>query len=301
MDGSAAQRSFTAVLRDAVRVRDCLALAAVPVLVAAVFLLPMETRRALAFAYHDPTAGSAYAAHFVHFRVEHLAANVLAYVLLAGFGYVLAALAGYRRLFGATAVTFLIAFPPVLSALNLTVPRRAIGYGLSGVNMAFAGLLGVVVVAYASQRVDHRIRVRHAPGVFFGALAITAVVALPSNTVSLAVAAAGVVVASAYFVSAALAWRTQSRRTPNSGSAFLPDVSSGWFDGGLLGSVLFFGYPFVGFPARGAVGGTQVNLYVHLLGFCLGFIVPYVAVSMGLFDADAGVADSGRGAGDSMR
>jgi hypothetical protein len=301
MDGSGTQRSFTTELRDAVRARDCLALAAVPVLVAAVFLLPAATRRALAFAYHDPTAVSAFTAHFVHFRVEHLAANVLGYVLLAGFGYVLAALAGYRRLFAAAAVTFLVAFPPVLSGLNLAVPRRAIGYGLSGVNMAFAGLLGVVVVAYASQRLDHRVRVRHAPGVFFGALAIVAVVALPSDTVTLVLAAAGVVVASAYLVSAARAWRTRPRRRSHRGSSSLGGLSSGWLDGGLLGSVLFFGYPFVGFPARGAVDGTQVNLYVHLLGFCLGFIVPYVAISMGLFDAETAATDSGGGTGDSTR
>lgn len=301
MDGSGTQRSFTTELRDAIRPRDCLALAAVPVLVAAVFLLPTETRRGLAFAYHEPTTVSAFTAHFVHFRAEHLAANVLGYVLLAGFGYVLAALAGYRRLFAASAVTFLVAFPPVLSALNLAVPRRAIGYGLSGVNMAFAGLLGVVVVAYASQRLDHRVRVRHAPGVFFGALAIVAVVALPSDTVTLAVAGAGVVVASAYLVSAARAWRTQSRRRSRRESSALTGLSSGWFDGGLLGSLLFFGYPFVGFPARGAVAGIQVNIYVHLLGFCLGFIVPYVAISMGLFDAENTATDSGGWTGDLTR
>jgi len=37
--------------------------------------------------------------------------------------------------------TFLAAFPVVLSALNLAVPRNAISFGFSGINMAFAGLL----------------------------------------------------------------------------------------------------------------------------------------------------------------
>ncbi|CQH61761.1 uncharacterized protein HHUB_3538 [Halobacterium hubeiense] len=276
---SASPQSVRAALRDAVRLRDCLALAVVPAAALAVFALPPGTRESLAFAYRDPTLATAYAAHFVHFEFDHLAANLLGYALLAGFGYVLAALAGCRRLFGAAAATYVLAFPLALSGLNLAVPRDAIGYGLSGVNMAFAGLLGLVLVAYAS-RFDRRIRVRDAPGVFFAAVAVVSLVALPGGRVAFALAATSALLALAYAVSARTAWR--------SAPASQPDVGSGWVDVGVLGAVAFLGYPFVGFPAPSPVEGTVVNVYAHLLGFCLGFLVPYVAFVAGVFDADAG-------------
>lgn len=287
MGGTDAAPAFRTALRDAVRLRDCLALAAVPLVVLGVYTLPVATRRGLAFAYHDPTLATAYTAHFVHFEAEHLAANILGYVLLAGFGYVLAVLAGQRQLFGAAAVTYVIAFPPVLSALNLAVPRTAIGYGFSGVNMAFAGVLGLLLVAYAGRRIDRRVRVRHAPGVFFAAVAVVSLVALPVDATSVGIAAASALVAVVY---AASGWRDLRRTAANDGTAARArgvDSTAGYEDVGVLAAVVFFGYPFVGFPSPAAVDGSIVNLYVHLLGFCLGFIVPYVAVETGLFAAEA--------------
>jgi hypothetical protein len=279
MSRAADQQSLWAVLRDVVRLRDCLALAVVPAVALAVFSLPAATRESLAFAYRDPTPVTAYAAHFVHFELEHLVANLLGYALLAGFGYVLAVLADRRRLFGVTAVTYVLAFPFVLSGLNLAVPRNAVGYGLSGVNMAFAGLLGVVLVAYVGRRLDERVRVRYAPGVFFAAVAVVSLVALPARPVSVGLAAVSAVLAAAYVLSARSAWSELPEAVPPVGG-----TRAGWFDVGVLGAVAFLGYPFVGFPAPSPVDGTVVNLYVHLLGFCLGFIVPYVALVVGAFD-----------------
>lgn len=285
--------SFRTTLGRRVRVRDCLALAAVPLVVLGVYALPDATRRSLAFAYQEPTILTAYTAHFVHLEAEHLAANLLGYVLLAGFGYVLAVLADRRRLFGAAAATYVLAFPPVLSALNLAVPRDAVGFGFSGVNMAFAGLLGLLLVAYGGRRLDRRVRVRHAPGVFFAAVAVVSLVALPTGSTSVGIAAASALVAVVYVVSG---WRDLHRTGPADRTAARASgvaSTAGYLDVGVLAAVVFFGYPFVGFPSPAAVEGSIVNLYVHLLGFCLGFIVPYVAVAAGLFDDDS----SGKAAG----
>lgn len=264
-------RSFTTALRDAVRLRDCLALSGVPALAVATFALPIERRESLAFVYRDPSLLTAYTAHVVHFEASHLAANLLGYVLVAGFAYVLAGLAGHRRLFGVTAATFLVAFPPVLSVLNLAVPRDAVGYGLSGVNMAFSGLLALVLVAYGA-RLDGRIRVRDAPALFFAAVVTISIVALPDG------AARGVAVASA--VLAAL-YVIAAHRSPRGGPPV--NVQAGWLDAGVLGVVALLGYQYVGFSTVTAEGGV-VNVYVHLLGFCLGFIVPYSAVVAGVVD-----------------
>jgi len=275
MDATEQARPVRATLRDRASLLDGVALAAPPAVAVAVYALPAETRRGLAFAYREPTPLTAYTAHVVHFEAAHLVANLLGYALLVGAGYALALLAGRRRLFRATAATYALAFPPVLSALNLAVPRNAIGYGLSGLNMAFAGAVGVFLVAHARRRIDRRVRVRHAPGAFFAAATVVSLIALPVGPVTAGVAAASATLAAVYAVAA---WRDRSPR-PAGGPASAGDV-----DVCLLAAVTFVGYPVVGFPAPAAEGAV-INRYVHLLGFCLGFIVPYVAAEAGLFAA----------------
>ncbi|GAB7013191.1 hypothetical protein JCM18549_14620 [Halolamina salina] len=271
--------SFLAALRDAVRLRDCLALALVPAIAVAAFTLPVARRESLAFAYRDPSLLTAYTAQFVHFDAAHLAANALGYVLVAGLGYVLAALSGYRRLFGVAASTYLLAFPPALSWLNLALPRNAVGYGLSGLNMAFVGLLALVLVAYGG-RLDDRISVRYAPGLFFAVVALIALIVPRAGTVT-GIGAASVFVAAGYVVSARRSWPER----PGTGRRRLD--RAGWLDAGILGTVTLFGYQFVGFGSL-ATGSGIVNVYVHLLGFCLGFIVPYIALVLGVLGADRG-------------
>lgn len=276
MSQSGGQVAFGQSLWRAVRFRDCLALAVPPALALAVFVLPTASKESLWFAYRDPTLFTAYSAHFVHFDAEHLAANVLGYALVAGLGYGLAALAGYRRLYGTAAVTYVAAFPPVLSALNLAVPRDAVGYGLSGLNMAFAGLLGLAVVSYVDS-VDGRIRLRHAPGAFFAAVTIVALAALPSSRAATAIAVVSGFATGGYALAARSAWHESSATTAASGR---------WLDAGVVGAAAFLGYQFVGFPPVSG-GGTVVNLYVHVVGLCLGFIVPYAALATGAVGADA--------------
>lgn len=268
--------AFCRSLRRAVRPRDCLALLVPPALALAVFSLPTGVKESLWFAYRDPTLLTAYSAQFVHFGADHLAANLLGYALVTGLGYSLAALAGYRRLYGTAALTYVAVFPPVLSALNLAVPRDAVGYGLSGLNMAFAGLLGLAVVGYVDS-VDGRVQLRHAPGAFFAATTVVALTALPSSRVATAVGAVSGLATVGYALAARNAWR-------ESGAA---SVASGrWLDAGVVGAAAFLGYQFVGFPPVSG-GGTVVNRYVHVVGLCLGFIVPYAALTTGAVGPDA--------------
>ena len=286
MSATGTDESFWAALRDAVRVRDCLALASVPIVVALLFArLTTPDRRQLAFEYADPSIVTAFTAHYVHFEFEHLVANLVGFVLLVGTAYVLAVLAGRRGLFGVAAVTYLGAFPFVLSGLNLTMTRNAVGYGLSGVNMAFAGLLGLILVAYARQRVDDRIRMRYAPVVFFLAAGAVSLLAIPLGPLAVGIAAACVLAATAYVVTA---WRTVVGHSTGPGTARVspaePARSGRWLDVGVLGAAVFAGGLYVAFPEPGSPDDVVVNLYVHLLGFCLGFLVPYVAVELGAFD-----------------
>jgi len=155
------------------------------VVLGAVFALPESTRRSLAFAYTDPTVRTAFTAHYVHLDVDHLAGNVAGYVVLAGVGYALAVLAGCRRFFMVALATFLAAFPVVLSALNLAVPRNAISFGFSGINMAFAGLLPLLLGVYARERFFPEASIRALPAVFFPLVGWMAFLALPVSPGSL--------------------------------------------------------------------------------------------------------------------
>lgn len=276
-----ASASFWRTLRRRVRLGDCLALAAVPAVLVGVFLLPESTRRAFAFAYRRPTVVTAYTAHFVHFSLDHLLANLLGYVLLAGIGYSLSVLAGARRLFGVAAATYLLAFPFVLSGLNLAIPRNGLGYGFSALNMAFAGLLAILLAVYAERRLHAAAGVRQAPGPFLLGLALVAVVALPPTRTRTALAAAAALAAIGYGASF-----VRDVRSPVTGGRRPTGDSPGWPDLFALGALLFVGYPFVGFPAEGRLDGAVVNVYLHLLGFCLAFLVPYIALEADVIGTD---------------
>lgn len=277
--------AFATALGDRTRPVDLFALCAVPAVLIFVFTLPVATRRSLAFAYADPTPFTAFTAHYVHLRADHLLGNLGGYVLLAGVGYALAALSGRRRFFFVAFVTFLTAFPVVLSALNLAVPRDAIGFGFSGVNMALAGLLPVLCHCYARDRLALGGSVRALPAAFFALVGWIALLALPVSTdgaglAGLAVGVAAALLAPLYAASSGIRLRQSSRRVART-------VASRPGDGDLLalGVILTVGYPIVGFPSELLSGGGVVNLYVHLLGFCLGFIVPFTLRATGVFDA----------------
>jgi hypothetical protein len=281
-DGSGLRHDLAA----GVQLVDVLVLAAVPVLLGAVFTLPESTRRSLAFAYTDPTVQTAFTAHYVHLAPGHLAGNVAGYVLLAGVGYGLAVAAGYRRFFLIALATFLLAFPFVLSGLNLAVPRNAIGFGFSGINMALSGLLPLLLGAYARERIVPGASISALPAVFFALVGWIALLALPLSAVDIGVASiatgvAGALLAVLYASSAGIPIRA-------SAGDIVRGVASRPGDGELfvVGAILVVGYPVVGFPTDPAVAGSVVNLYVHFLGFCLAFIGPFALLATGTFEGE---------------
>lgn len=271
-------------LLASVRAVDLLVLLAVPTVLFAVFSLPESTRWSLSFAYADPTLQSAFTAHYVHLDLDHLAGNVAGYCLLAGVGYALAVLGNARRFFLTALATFLLAFPFALSALNLAVPRDAIGFGFSGINMALAGLLPLLLWTYARERFVPGASVRALPAVFFALVGWIALLALPLSTTGaglagLATGVAGALLAVLYASSAGLPIRATAREgvvtiasRPGEGDLFV------------VGAVLVVGYPVVGFPTDPTGADSVVNLYVHLLGFCLAFIGPFSLLAVGVFD-----------------
>mgnify|MGYP005849325287 CR=1 FL=1 len=283
-DAAESDGTFRRELIAGVRVLDLFALAIVPAVLVAVFALPDATRRSLAFSYADPTLVTAFTAHFVHLDAGHLAGNVAGYGLLAGVGYALAVLGRQRRFFFTALATFLLAFPFALSALNLAVPRNAIGFGFSGVNMALSGLLPLLLWTYARERFFPTASVRALPAVFFPLVGWIALLALPLSTsgvglAGIATAIAGVLLGVLYATSTGV-------RLPRPIRGRIRTVASqsGYGDLFVVGVVLVVGYPVVGFPPDPTGEGSVVNLYVHLLGFCLAFIGPFALLAVGAFD-----------------
>lgn len=275
---------FRSELVAGVRAIDVAVLCAVPAALVATFALPIELRRSLAFDYTDPTLSTAFTAHYVHLRATHLAGNLVGYGLLAGVGYALAVIGDRRRLFVTALATFLLAFPVALSALNLAVPRNAVGFGFSGINMALLGLLPLLLWTYACERFAPDASVRALPAVFFLLVGWISLLALPVSTTGvglagLATAGAGISIGVVYVMSTDGGRRLPTRER-------LRAVTSRPGDGDLFvaGVVLLVGYPVVGFPADPTGTGGVVNLYVHLLGFCLGFIGAFILLAGDVVD-----------------
>lgn len=244
-------------------------LLAVPAVLLGAFLLPEATKRAAAFSYTEPTLLTAFTAHYVHITVPHLLGNVFGFVLLAGAAYGLSAVSGRRRLFWTAAFTLLLVFPFVLSGLNLAVPRDAIGYGFSGINMAFFGYLAVLFAVAVDER-PADIQTARLPAVFFVSVGYIAAIALPMSILS-----AGFLAVS---VALTLLCRSRTnRRSIAEAYRTAADLLATPWHGEFLAvaAVVLVGYPFVGFPPPAGTS-VRVNVYIHFLGYALAFLVVYV-------------------------
>ncbi|WP_020221939.1 hypothetical protein [Halarchaeum acidiphilum] len=137
---------------------------ALPVVVnVGVFFLPHATKARLALNYEHPTLLSIFASSYVHFALEHLVGNLLAYAVGAGLVYLLCVHSRRRGLFYALTVTSLLAFPFVLGALNVALVRPRVGYGFSGVVLSYFGFLPTALYAYVHRHFADDVGIRHSP------------------------------------------------------------------------------------------------------------------------------------------
>lgn len=242
-----------------------------------VFGLTESTRRALSFAYADPSLRTAYTAPFVHFSAAHLAGNVAAFLLVSGAFY---ALSGHTRppwLFLSALVAALSIFPVTLSLLNLAVPRDAITYGFSGVNMALVGFLPVAVGRYIEARRGRPIDTTLLLAGFFLSISGIAMLAVPRSALAFAVGTAGLALSVLFGGS----FVRHERRLANSQdrwrtTASDPAVIVGIGTWGLLLATAF--------PQTVATGGSVTNVYAHFVGYALGFMTAYLAHEWELFE-----------------
>lgn len=272
-------------------VADLLLLLSVPVTLLAVASLPLGVRESFVFQYAAPTFRTALVSPFVHLGPAHLAVNLLAYTLVTPVAYLLSVAAGHRRRFRISFVSLVLACPILLSYLNLAIVRSGGSVGFSGVLMALYGYLPLAIAGHAERELDLGVERTTAPLLFFIGVALITVLTLGavlnhSVTVPVwngSVDVTGVIIATLIGLLAALAlvlvWYvmtvTDGQRSARAAvSAAMQE--QGHFELGVLATVLFLALPFATFPVDPVLNGRVLNLYVHLLGYALGFIATYV-------------------------
>lgn len=249
-----------------------------------VYTLPEAIRRSLAFQYSDPTIGTAYTAHFVHFSPAHLAGNLAAFLVVGGTLVALSVKARDRWLLVGVGVTLVFAVPAALSFSNLAIPRNGVMYGFSGVNMTLAGVLPVAIVRYITSRLRRPIDSTALPAVFFLSAGYVGGVAVPPSPASVVVAA---VAGGLGVIFAALFSRAERGSSRAGGGRGLVATL-------VAGIGVWMALLSVGFPEPTGADGAVVNVYVHFFGYALGFTTAYLAHEWGLLGDPLRSSDKNR-------
>lgn len=257
---------------------DVILLAAVPVVLLLVFALPVGWKESLALSYADPTVRSAFTSHYVHFSAGHLLTNVLGYVLVVSTVYLVATAVGRRQQFFVVFSVFLLALPFGLSAFNLLFPRTTYGVGFSGIVLAFLGYLPMVLTPLLGRQLGISITGVHSNWLFFFGLGVISFAAVP-GLYGAGIAAVAVLAGILVFRPVIEKARREGIRK---GSVVL--VETGSAELVIAGVAIFVTYPLVVFLQGGQAFGSRVNVYTHVVGFCLGYIVPYTTLLVVGFD-----------------
>lgn len=252
---------------------DLVPLAVVPAVLVAVFALPDGVRRQLVLEFPTTDPLTLYTANFTHLAAGHLASNVLGYLAVMPVVYGLCVLSGRRHLFWGVFAVNVFAFPFVLSVLNVEVFRAQLRYflGFSGVLASFFGFLPVALVWFLQENFVDELRICHAPLLYFVGVASIAVVAVPMSRTVLGVVVLAVIGAllTGYRLVAALSEQSIGQFKQSLAVPGYPELA-------VLGLVLALVFPFAAFPSISASGGSITNLYIHLVGYSLGYLTPYL-------------------------
>lgn len=273
---------LVAELLERVSLVDVAALATLPAIAVLAFLWPGGPSERLVLSAADPSPLAAVATHFLHRSVPHLVSNLVAYALVVPTAYGLALVAGRRRAFFVAFALVAVVVPPTLTGLHLAALDRGIVYGFSGLAMAFAGLLPVVLGAFLEPRFDVDRAGQVAPALFFAGLGVVALLVIPPLPTRLAVAAVAGAFAAA-FLRRAAGESGLPRRLPS--GVHRGDVE-------LVGVALlvFLVALLMGFAGEARTDGAVVDTFGHLLGYVVGFVIPFGVLRWG----EAGALDDGR-------
>jgi len=276
-------------------VADLLLLAAVPMVLLAVFALPLPVRRSFVFSYVNPTAVTAYTAHFVHLETGHLLSNLGGYLLVAPMAYLLARIRGSEMRFRVVLIATLVGLPFALSALNVALVRPRFGYGASGLVSGLFSILSLELFGYVREALRPEISRWWAAVVFFIDALLIAAVMVPRAEGAWLAAAVGSLVVLTYAV-------RLGRKLSSVDDLWMSWIGRpGYAELGVGAGILVLAFPVLAFPRVGAGDGTVLNIYAHFLGFSLTFIAAYMLPAIDDVEPTSGItpgeADDGVVAG----
>lgn len=264
---------FHVTVRSRCERRDAALIAVVPIVLVGVFALPATVKEQFVLSTENPAVDTAYVSNFVHFGVGHVLSNVLAYLLLSSTTYLCFLLGERAQRFRVGTVAFLTVLPVALSALHVAVADPIDVYGFSGVNMAYLGFLALGVTTYLRERLALPLTLDHAMVLFFSnAILVTALAVPPQYGVPMAFGLATIGV-SVYGYDAVTELTEHSTRGVRRAST---EHSPGHAALAVAAVFLYYGLPFLAFPPASLSGDVIANYYVHFLGFCFGFMVPFL-------------------------
>ncbi|MES3516089.1 MAG: hypothetical protein PPP58_00320 [Natronomonas sp.] len=270
--GSEAESFGAAVVRSSHPI-DIVALGLIPTVSIVAFLFSSGPTPEVVFSYENPTLRTAVVAHFFHTGFDHLLSNLVRYSLVILTVYLLSTLADRRCVFYILFTGVLLAFPPVISIMNLAVPRDGVLIVAPGLVMAGIGLLPVMLGEYLDRRFDLNPTSDIAGFLFLIGLTITALSAVPDAFRWVALPAA--VGSVGYAVSVV--------RTGIDTGRFR-DAPPGYLEFGFWSVGLFVFLVVTAFSAGIVDDGTIVNTYVHFIGYALGFLSSYLTVLLADLD-----------------
>ncbi|WP_336326227.1 hypothetical protein [Halovenus sp. HT40] len=266
---------FRRAVASEARPVDIAVLVSVPLILAGLFFLPLSIRERFVFETAEPTVRTAYAAHFVHRQQFHLLGNLLVYLVVVPVTYLLCILSRRRQLFAVAFVMLFTVFPFALSVMQLLFPRQREILGFSGINAGFFGLLCVAWIIYAGRHFAGGTSTRYAPALLFVMMGAIALITLPSRAWRLEIA----IVSLGLGVGYVLLWLRRGEYPT------LDTIREGFDRFGYAelagaGFGLIVSYPFVGFRRFVTVGTGILDVYIHLLGYSLAFIIVYAYVAV---------------------
>ncbi|WP_245944524.1 hypothetical protein [Haloplanus salinus] len=279
-DDTVKRISFARLIRERTGLIDITLLLSLPAVLILIYLSPVGLRESLVFDYTEPTLFTAFASVFIHLDKIHLLVNIGVYALIVPVLFVLSIATRNRRRFYTAFVTFLLMFPFVLSYLNLALFRPSVAFGFSGVAMAFVGYLPFALANYLDDVFDVGPANQISPMLFLLSLLCIAVLSIRSAPTIGRLVVLSTVVSVLVAILSVLLYVLALYDQKDELQSKLRTVlrTSGHFELAMIAIVLIFAIQFVAFPPDPALGDGVLNLYVHFLGYSLGFLAVFTAV-----------------------
>lgn len=244
------------------------------------YLSPVGLRESLVFDYTEPIVLTAFTSVFVHLNIVHLLVNLVAYTIIIPVLFILSVANGNRRRFYTVFLTFLVVFPFVLSYLNLAIFRPSVAFGFSGVVMSFVGYLPLALASYLDDVFGVGPANQIAPAVFLLSLICISVLSVRSAPV---IDRSAVIITSLSLLSVVLSillyvLTPYDQRGQFQSSLRIIFQAPGHLELILAAIVLLFAILFAAFPPDLSLDDGVLNVYVHFLGYALGFLTVFTTV-----------------------